>query len=74
MGAMGCTFPNEECAGLCRKPPPQLGNYLLHIAPAAAQIPFKTTKMKEYINFAGHSKGHGNAPVLYLAHHPMEEF
>jgi hypothetical protein len=44
------------------------------IALAAAQVPFKTAKMKEYINFAGHSKGHGNAPVLYIAHHPMEEF
>jgi hypothetical protein len=29
--------------------------------------------MKKYINFAGHSDGHGNAPVRYRAHCPMEE-
>jgi hypothetical protein len=29
--------------------------------------------VKENTNFAGHSNGHGNAPVLYLAHCLMEE-
>jgi hypothetical protein len=53
---------------------PPTGNYLLQIAPVAAGVPFKTTTMKEYSNFAGHSNFHGNAPVQYLAHHPIEEF
>jgi hypothetical protein len=53
---------------------PPAGNYLLHIAPSAARVPFKTMTMKEYTNFAGLFDGHGNAPVLYLVHPPMEEF
>jgi hypothetical protein len=52
---------------------PSLGNYSLLIAPAAARVPFKTTRMKEYTNFAGHYDGHCNAPVLYLVHCLMEE-
>jgi hypothetical protein len=41
--------------------------------PVATQVTFRTTAMKEYTNFAGHSNGHGNVPVLYLVHRPMEE-
>jgi hypothetical protein len=52
--------------------PPE-GKYLIRITPAVARVPFKTTTMKEYTNFAGHSDGHGNAPVIYLLHRPMEE-
>ncbi len=72
---MQCASPDGECPGLCRKPHWTLpsGNYSLHIAPAATRVPFKTITMKEYNNFAGHSNGHDNAPVLYLAHHPMKE-
>jgi hypothetical protein len=44
---------------------PPSGNYLLHIAPAAA----RTTAN----NFAGCFNGHGDVPVLYRAHCPMEE-
>jgi hypothetical protein len=52
---------------------PPSGNYLLCIAPAAVQVPFKTTTMKKYTNFACHYDGHSNAPVLSFVHHPMEE-
>ncbi len=52
---------------------PPLGNISLRIAPAAARAPCKTMIMKKYINFAGHSNGHDNAPVRYRMHCPMEE-
>jgi hypothetical protein len=40
-----------------------IGQLLAPIAPAATGVPFKTTTMKEYTNFAGHSDGHGNALI-----------
>jgi hypothetical protein len=48
-------------------------NYLLRIALASAQVLFKTTTMKECIQFAGNFDGHGGAPVQYSAHCPIEE-
>ena len=67
-----CLMENvQDFAGSHWTPPS--GDCLLCIALAAAQVSFKTTTIKEYTNFAGHSNGHGNVPVLYLAHCPMEE-
>jgi hypothetical protein len=70
----GARCPIENVQGFAKSHwTPPLGNYSLCIAPAAALVPFKTMTMKKYTNFACHSNGHGNAPVLYLAHHLMEE-
>ncbi len=41
---------------------PPLGDYLLHIAPAAARATENKTTMETYTYFAGHFNGHGNAP------------
>jgi hypothetical protein len=49
------------------------GGYSLHIAPAAARVPYKTTTMEKYINFVAHPNSHGNALVPYRVHLPMEE-
>jgi hypothetical protein len=50
-----------------------LGDYLLHIAPAAARATGKQTTINKYTYFAGHFDGHGHAPVRYRAHCQMEE-
>jgi hypothetical protein len=50
-----------------------LGNYLLHIAPTAARATANKTTTKTYTYFAGRFDGHGDAPVRYSAHCPMEE-
>jgi hypothetical protein len=50
-----------------------LGNYLLRIAPAAARATANKTTTKIYTYFSGPFDGHGNAPVCYHAHRPMEE-
>jgi hypothetical protein len=52
---------------------PPLGDYLLHGAPAATRATANKTTMKKYTYFAGHSDGHGDAPVRYRAHRPMEK-
>jgi hypothetical protein len=51
-----------------------LGDYLLRIAPAAARATANKTTMKtSYTYFAGRFDGHGDAPVRYRVHRPMEE-
>jgi hypothetical protein len=52
---------------------PPSGNYLLHIAPAAARAAGKQTIINKYTYFASHFNGRGNAPVCNHAHHMMEE-
>jgi hypothetical protein len=52
---------------------PPLGNYLLHIALAAARATANKATMKTYTYFAGSFDSHGDAPVHYRAHHPIEE-
>jgi hypothetical protein len=49
-----------------------LGNYLLRIALAATRATANKTMMKTYTYFAGHFDGHGDAPVHYRPHCPME--
>jgi hypothetical protein len=49
------------------------GNYLLCIAPAATRATANKTTMKTYTYFAGHFDGHGDAPVHYHMHPPLEE-
>jgi hypothetical protein len=51
----------------------QLGNYLLHIAPAAARALANKTTSKTYTYFTGRFDGHGNAPVRCHVHCPMED-
>jgi hypothetical protein len=50
-----------------------LGNYLLHIAPAATRATANDTMTKKWTNFAGHFDGCGRALVQYRVHCPMEE-
>jgi hypothetical protein len=52
---------------------PPSGDSLLCIAPAAAKATANETTMKTYTYFAGRFDGHGNVPVQYHAHHPIEE-
>jgi hypothetical protein len=52
---------------------PPSGNYLLRIAPAATRATPNKTMTKKWTDFAGHFNGHGNAPVQYHMHCPMEE-
>jgi hypothetical protein len=52
---------------------PPLGNYSLHIAPEATRETCKQTTINKYTYYAGHFDGHGNVPVRYRTHHPMEE-
>jgi hypothetical protein len=52
--------------------PPSV-DHLLCIAPAAARLIGKQTTIKKLTYFAGRFDGHGNAPVRYHAHSPMEE-
>jgi hypothetical protein len=52
---------------------PQLGNYSLCIAPAAARATGKQTTINKYTYFAGRFDGHGNAPVRNRVHCQMEE-
>jgi hypothetical protein len=52
---------------------PPLGDYLLCIAPAAARAKSNKITMKMYTYFAGCFDGHGNAPVRYSTHCPIEE-
>jgi hypothetical protein len=49
------------------------GNYLICIAPSAARATANKITMKTYFYFSGCFDGHGNAPVHYRMHHPMEE-
>jgi hypothetical protein len=51
----------------------KLGKYSLRIAPATARATAGETMMIKYTYFAGHFNGHGNAPVHYHMHYPMEE-
>jgi hypothetical protein len=50
-----------------------LGNCLLCIAPAANRAAGKQTTINKYTLKGGRFYGHGSAPVLNRAHHPMEE-
>jgi hypothetical protein len=50
-----------------------LGNYLLHIAPAAARATGIQTTINKYTYKAGHFDGHGNALVRNCMHRLMEE-
>jgi hypothetical protein len=52
---------------------PPLGDYSLYIAPEAARATANKTMMKTYTYFTGRFEGHGNAPVCYCTHCPMEE-
>jgi hypothetical protein len=53
---------------------PPLGDYLLHIAPAAAsRATSKQTTINKYTQKGGHVDGCGSAPVQYRVHRPMEE-
>jgi hypothetical protein len=52
---------------------PASGNYSLRIAPAAARATGKQTTINKYTYKAGHSDGHGDAPVRNRTHCPMEE-
>jgi hypothetical protein len=52
---------------------PPLGNYSLCVTPAATRATGKQTMMNKNTYFAGRCDGHGNAPVCYRAHCPMEE-
>jgi hypothetical protein len=52
---------------------PASGDYLLHIAPAAARATGKQTTINKYTYKAGRFDGHGNAPVRNCVHPPMEE-
>jgi hypothetical protein len=52
---------------------PASGDYLLHIAPAAARATGIQTTINKYTCKAGHFDGHGDAPVHNRVHHPMEE-
>jgi hypothetical protein len=52
---------------------PELGNYLLRIAPAAARATGKQTTINKYTYKAGCFDVHGNAPVRNRAHCPMKE-
>jgi hypothetical protein len=52
---------------------PASGDYLLHIAPAAARATGIQTTINKHMCKDGHFDGHGNAPVPNRAHHPMEE-
>jgi hypothetical protein len=52
---------------------PALGNYLLHISPAAAKMTINKTTIKQYTNKAGCFDGHHDAMVQYHAHYSMEE-
>ena len=51
---------------------PPLGDYLLHIAPAATRATANKTMMQNTLPFAGHFDVRGGAPVLYRAHWPMK--
>ncbi len=50
-----------------------LGNYLLHIAPAAAKATGNKTTTKKCTKKTSHVDGHGGALVQYQAHCPIEE-
>ncbi len=46
---------------------------MLCIAPVVVRATANETTMKKYTSFAGRFDGHGDAPVCYRAHCPMEE-
>jgi hypothetical protein len=52
---------------------PPLGDYSLHIAPAATSATVKQTTINKYTQKGGHVDGCGGAPVQYRALCPMEE-
>jgi hypothetical protein len=52
---------------------PASGNYLLHIAPAAARATGIQTTINKHTCKGGHFDGHGDAPVRNCAYCPMEE-
>jgi hypothetical protein len=52
---------------------PASGDYLLHIAPAAARATGIQTTINKYTCKAGHFDGDGNALVRNHVHCPMEE-
>jgi hypothetical protein len=52
---------------------PPLGDYLLPIALVAARATGKQPTINKYTYFADRFDAHGNVPVQYRAHHPMEE-
>jgi hypothetical protein len=52
---------------------PPLGDYFFHIAQAATRATGKQTTINKFTYFAGCFNGHGNMPVQYRAHHPMEK-
>jgi hypothetical protein len=67
-------FPKEHVQGYSGSQwTPASGNYLLHIAPAAARATGKLTTINKYTYKAGRFDGHGNALVRNYAHCPMEE-
>ncbi len=75
VGAMLLVLPDAACSGLLHSGShwkPQLGNYLLHIAPAAAWATANKPTAKKYTYFAGRFDGHGYALVRNHAHYPIE--
>jgi hypothetical protein len=52
---------------------PPSGDYSLRIALAAARATGKQTTMNKYTYFSGRFDSHGNAPVRYCVHRPMEK-
>jgi hypothetical protein len=73
-GAIGSTLPNAACPGLYQKLlNTAIGQLLATYCPSSRQGNSKKTTTKTYTYFAGHFDGHGDAPVRYSAHCPMEE-
>ena len=58
--------PNEACPWLHWKP-------LDHIVPAATRATANKATIKKCTTYPGHFDGHGDAPVQYHAHRPIEE-
>jgi hypothetical protein len=52
---------------------PQLGNFLLPIAPATARATGNTTTIKKCTHFAGYFDGYDSVQLQYCMHPPIEE-
>jgi hypothetical protein len=71
VGAIQMASPNAAYPGLLGSHwTPPSGNYLLRITPTATA---NEISMKSSTFFVGHFDGHGDAPLRYRAHLPIEE-
>jgi hypothetical protein len=52
---------------------PPSGDYLLHIAPAAARATANKTMTQKWTKKAGHFDDQSSAPVQYCTHCPIEK-